>query len=383
MKNKEIGIYVHIPFCVKKCDYCDFLSAPAALEEQEKYVDVLLQEIEKTAAKEGKLEVKSIFFGGGTPSIIPSSLLCKVLTFIQEKFQIRPYAEITLEANPGTLTAEKLLDYKKAGFNRISVGLQSANNEELMKLGRIHTFEDFMESYMNIRKAGFANVNVDLMSALPGQTIKSYIETLQKVAMLKPEHISAYSLIVEEGTPFYEKYGSEEGQKLLPDEDDDRYMYQETQRILESAGYHRYEISNYARKDKECRHNVIYWTGEDYLGFGIGAASYYKGVRYNNTSDMDFYCKMQGDPAVIREDRVVLTTKQKMEEFMFLGLRMSEGISISDFYDRFRMSFDAVYGDTARKLYEEGLLCMGQGRVWLTDYGIDVSNQVLAEFLLN
>ena len=306
---------------------------------------------------------------------------------VWENYDVDPEAEITIEANPGTLTQTKLSDYRKAGINRISLGLQSADDWEMGLLGRIHTYDEFLKSYQRVRLAGFDNVNVDLMSALPGQTLESWEKTLKKVLMLKPEHISAYSLIVEEGTPFYDLYGDgREAYPPLPDEDTERDMYYLTQDILAKYGFIRYEISNYAKPGKECRHNIGYWTGVDYLGLGLGSSSYISGYRFHKERDLETYLDMstkKGFPGSLYQDITSLTIREKMEEFMFLGLRMMNGVSGSDFAARFGQNMWNVYGQQIRALKEEGLLEVREPRIWLTDRGIDVSNYALSYFLLS
>ena len=249
-------LYLHIPFCVKKCAYCDFLSFPSGQEIQRQYAKRLMEDIDCMGKKYGDIPVDTIFIGGGTPSVPESRLIVDLMEHVNRAFQISDGAEISMEANPGTVTREKLKEYRRAGINRISFGLQSANDRELKLLGRIHTWAEFLESFALARECGFTNLNIDLMSALPGQTRESWKDTLKRVTDLNPEHISAYSLIIEDGTPFGEKYGSEEGRKLLPDEDSEREMYHETKRFLRECGYERYEISNYAKPGRECRHNI-------------------------------------------------------------------------------------------------------------------------------
>ena len=276
---KNISLYIHIPFCVRKCHYCDFLSAPCDDETRQTYVEVLCTEIQQRAEQFKDKKVDTIFFGGGTPSILSIEQTKQIVSTIRKYFQILPDTEISMEMNPGTVDRKKLETYKKLGINRLSIGLQSADNEELKILGRIHTWEDFLQTWELVREVGFDNVNIDLMSALPGQTVESYEGTLRKVLALKPEHISAYSLIVEEGTLFYEWFESDNEKekrvtnKKLPDENTDRQMYELTKKLLEEQGYYRYEISNYALKGYECKHNIGYWKRKEYLGLGLGAAS--------------------------------------------------------------------------------------------------------------
>ena len=377
---------MHIPFCVRKCEYCDFLSAPAGVDTQQEYVRNLLLEIEQKGVRCTDYEVTTIFFGGGTPSILKAGWIADILNAIHRNFKVRKDAEITIECNPGTLTFEKLSIYKSAGINRISVGLQSASDAELRELGRIHTYEDFLKSYDLIRKKGFSNVNIDLMAALPGQTLKSYEQTLRRVLALKPEHISAYSLIIEEGTPFYEKYEADEllrekGEKpqMLPSEETERLMYERTKELLLAHGYERYEISNYARKGYACRHNIGYWRRENYLGFGLGSASLLENERFHNTTDLTDY--LGGDYLAYEQEK--LDKKSQMEEFMFLGLRMTEGVSTECFRQTFGLTVELVYGLVLEQQIADQLLRKEDGRIFLTERGLDVSNYVMAQFLLD
>lgn len=409
---KELELYLHIPFCERKCAYCDFLSAPADLPVRISYIKKLQEEIAYYGAQYGEYQVSSIFFGGGTPTILEGYQLAAILETVKEHFNITTDAEITVECNPGTLTAGKAEKLVQAGFNRLSMGLQSADDRELQLLGRIHNFAQFLESYDLARKAGFRNINVDLMSALPGQTLKSWQDTLQKVTALRPEHISAYSLIIEEGTPFYERFAEderirEEGghPRLLPEEDVERQMYELTETFLHTKGYERYEISNYAKPGYECRHNCGYWTRKDYLGLGLGASSLVKHQRFQNTSDLKTYLEQEYSPQCEgQHERIaetiqlqeetglsqtghhihieILDKKSEMEEFMFLGLRLMAGISRQQFEKKFQVTLNSVYGEVLRKLKGEQLIEEVAGYVRLTEHGIDVSNYVLAEFLL-
>ena len=409
---KELELYLHIPFCERKCAYCDFLSAPADLPVRISYIKKLQEEIAYYGAQYGEYQVSSIFFGGGTPTILEGYQLAAILETVKEHFNITTDAEITVECNPGTLTAGKAEKLVQAGFNRLSMGLQSADDRELQLLGRIHNFAQFLESYDLARKSCFRNINVDLMSALPGQTLKSWQDTLQKVTALRPEHISAYSLIIEEGTPFYERFAEderirEEGghPRLLPEEDVERQMYELTETFLHTKGYERYEISNYAKPGYECRHNCGYWTRKDYLGLGLGASSLVEHQRFQNTSDLKTYLEQEYSPQCEgQHERIaetiqlqeetglsqtghhihieILDKKSEMEEFMFLGLRLMAGISRQQFEKKFQVTLNSVYGEVLRKLKGEQLIEEVAGYVRLTEHGIDVSNYVLAEFLL-
>lgn len=382
---KELELYLHIPFCERKCAYCDFLSAPADLPVRISYIKKLQEEIAYYGSEFEEYQVSSIFLGGGTPTILEGYQLAAILETVKKYFRLVADAEITVECNPGTLTAGKAEKLVQAGFNRLSMGLQSADDRELQLLGRIHNFAQFLESYDLARKSGFENINVDLMSALPGQTLKSWQNTLQKVTALRPEHISAYSLIIEEGTPFYERFAEderirEEGghPRLLPEEAIERQMYELTQCFLHTKGYERYEISNYAKPGSECRHNCGYWTRKDYLGLGLGASSLVGHQRFQNTSDLKEYLEQEYHHIHTE----TLDKKSEMEEFMFLGLRLMTGISRQQFEKTFQVTLDSVYGEVLRKLKSEQLIEEVAGYVRLTEYGIDVSNYVLSEFLL-
>ncbi len=397
MQNKEeLSLYIHIPFCVRKCGYCDFLSAPADEKARDRYVQALLMEIERYQGTEtADRKIKTLYIGGGTPSILSVDQLDCIMQKIKYTFNFCDDIEASMEMNPGTASKEKCRALYQMGINRLSIGLQSTNDMELKTLGRIHSYEDFINTYTWCREAGFQNINVDLMAALPYQTVESYTTGLRKIIRLAPEHISAYSLILEEGTPFYQKYNS--GCYPLPDEEQERLMYRETEQILAQAGYERYEISNYAKKGYACRHNLVYWQGGDYLGLGLGSSSYMDGVRFHNTTDFITYVN-QGTYV---EDREELSVQAKMEEFMFLGLRVMAGVSGTEFEKRFGKTMEDVYGDVLRKHEEEGLLQIERKedrkeaaaaepakgktnieKVMLTTNGVDVSNYVFADFLL-
>ena len=383
MKNLEL--YIHIPFCIKKCDYCDFLSGEASAFEKKEYIRALLNEIKYQAYDCEDYEVSTIYFGGGTPSTLKAQVIDSILQEIYKNFHVKKDAEITIECNPGTLTEEKLQIYQKAGINRLSLGLQSADQEELKLLGRIHTYNQFKENFYLARRIGFANINVDLMSALPGQSVESYRCTLKKVCELGPEHISAYSLIIEDGTPFAKRYRQdaakrEAGEKpqFLPSEDEERQMYEDTAEILSEYGYHRYEISNYAKAGYVCRHNVGYWKRVDYIGFGLGASTLQNPLRYKNTDDLQEYLNLDFS----KKELLVLTKDNQIEETLFLGLRMMEGVSLSAFEEHFHCPLTVIYQREIQKLTEKGLLRMEEDRIFLTEKGIDLSNMVLSEFLL-
>lgn len=373
--EKTMELYVHIPFCIKKCDYCDFLSFSMGSREKKEYVSALKRELQAAAAECEGETVSSVFLGGGTPSVLDEGQIEAILTCIKESYQLTEDCEISMEANPGTLHAEKLREYLQCGINRLSLGCQSTIEKELKSLGRIHSFEEFVENYEMARNIGFCNINVDLMSAIPGQDIKAWEKNLQTIAGLEPEHISAYSLIVEEGTPFYER------ELQLPSEEEERQMYEMTAEILEAYGFHQYEISNYAKKGKECRHNIGYWQRVDYLGVGLGASSLRHNCRFSNTRAMEKYLRDAGNPEKIRENWEKLSVQDQMEEFMFLGLRMTEGISRKKFLKEFGKTLEEIYEQPLRKLEKLELLETEGDCVKLTRKGISLSNQVFVEFL--
>lgn len=388
---KELEIYVHIPFCVRKCGYCDFLSAPASESVRSAYMDQLLKEIAAAGPAYRKYQVSSVFIGGGTPSVLLPAQIQRLCRQLQDSFSILQDAEVTIECNPGTLNEEKLRTYQSCGVNRLSMGLQSADASELRLLGRIHTYEQFMDQYQLARELGFKNINVDIISAIPGQKTSVYEQTLRKVIALEPEHISAYSLIIEEGTPFSDRYGQAEQlrqkgklQHLLPDEDEERRMYDLTKQMLQSAGYHRYEISNYALTGYECRHNQGYWLRKNYLGIGLGASSMIENIRFSNATDLNQYLELD----MTEPDRAVSTWEKldvsaQMEEFMFLGLRMMRGVSAEKFQKQFSKTIEEVYGRVLVKQLKQNLIKRTDAGYCLTDYGIDVSNYVMAEYLLD
>ena len=386
--KKRLGIYVHIPFCQRKCRYCYFLSSNMEKKVIDKYIEALNIEIRTYSRELKEYKVATIYIGGGTPSFVDSKYIKEILENIRNNYDVEEKAEITIEVNPGTLLNEKIQDNKESGINRVSIGLQSTNNEELELLGRIHTYEEFEKNYNRLRKVGFDNINIDIMSAIPNQTLESYITTLNKVVSLQPEHISSYSLIIEEGTYFY----NHQKELKLVTEDEEREMYYKTKEILQKHGYERYEISNYAKKGYESKHNSSYWTGVDYIGFGIGASSYVKGIRYDRIRNIDEYISYYEDienvENIKEKNKIecniqVLTEKEKIEEYMFLGLRMIKGISKTDFAKQFNRTVEEIYGNVLDKYVKLGMLENSQDRIRLTEKGLDVSNAIFADFLLD
>ena len=400
--KKNLGLYIHIPFCIRKCAYCDFLSFPLDDKSQPKgsvsqdvvtkYVTALEKEIRSFHEIESEAyQVNTIFVGGGTPSILAVKEIESIFQALRGNFSIAKDAEISIEVNPGTVTGEKVKAWKSIGINRLSIGLQSINDEELRILGRAHTFRQFQETFATVRAAGFGNVSVDLISGIPGQRLEGFMKTLEEIGQYSPEHISSYGLIIEEGTIFGELYGDKlidggtRGVRCppLPSEDTDWEMYKQTEEILMSLGYHRYEISNYAKVGFTCKHNIKYWEREEYLGIGLGAASLLKETRYRNITDMGMYLKrVQGNQSV-RDDEGMeaLSLKEQMDEFLYLGLRQIKGVSKAKFQQYFGKSLELVYKEAISKLTGMGLLIVGRDNVRLTERGIDVSNSVFVEFI--
>jgi oxygen-independent coproporphyrinogen-3 oxidase len=403
MYKDRFGVYIHIPFCVKKCNYCDFLSFAADDDAKQRYVNALISEI--NGLEGDSRPVASVFIGGGTPSVLEAGQIASVLEAVYGKFTIAENAEATIECNPETLTREKAQSYIKSGINRISFGLQSTDNSLLKVLGRIHTYEKFLESFQIARECGFHNINVDMMAALPGQSVENYLDGLKNVAELEPEHISAYSLIVEEGTSLYDNIAS---YPKLPDEDAEREMYHRTKDLLAEYGYHRYEISNFAKHGFESRHNLSYWELTDYVGVGLGASGFYKGYRYTNTSDMTEYLNRSfienpcgksendysGNPNGMGENgsfKFASSINKEaqadlMEEFMFLGLRKMDGVSYAEFKSLFGCDIMSVYSGQIEKNCSNGLLEEytahgGLPCLRLTERGIDISNVVMSDFI--
>lgn len=372
-----LGLYVHIPFCKSKCYYCDFNSYANKNYVEEKYMDSLIKEIDLRSSILDKYRISSIYVGGGTPTYLKLDSIYKLLSCL--KGFCREGVEYTWEANPGTLSYEKLMMLKDGGVNRLSIGLQSWDDNILKGLGRIHSVHDFVENFETAREVGFRNINVDLMFSIENQSLENLGNTLDNVIGLKPEHISCYSLIIEEGTEYYRRV--KEGTIAEIDEELDREMYYLAVKKLESAGYKRYEISNFARQGYECTHNIIYWKTKPYLGIGAGAHSYIGTMRFSNERlPEDYICKVNDSklPVCWCEE---LSTENMMSEFMFMGLRMSEGVGFKEFRNRFNRELTSVYGEKIDELIDKGLLAVENGRLMLTEKGIDLSNQVFVEFI--
>jgi oxygen-independent coproporphyrinogen-3 oxidase len=341
----------------------------------DKYVQALILEIKSKACEYKDFEIKTVFIGGGTPTVLPSDYIVKIIETLYENYTIATDAEISIEANPGTIDLDKLTALRKSGINRISMGVQAWQDRLLKKLGRIHSQEQFLEGYSQARQAGFDNINLDLMFTLPTQSVEDWEQTLENVIKLKPEHISTYSLIIEETTPFYELYGKKELE--LPDEMTDRTMYYKAKELLKQNGYVHYEISNFAKPGFESKHNIVYWRQKQYIGFGLGAHSYINKTRFHNTYDMGKYLTL----CDCIEDIEKSDLYDEYAEYMFLGLRLIKGVSISDFKLKFSKDIDTVYGEELEACKKLGLLYESNDYIALTDYGLDVSNIVFEKFL--
>ena len=402
--KRELELYIHIPFCVKKCNYCDFLSFHAGEEIQDAYISQLLREIALSSGFAGDYSVRSVFIGGGTPSIISEHHIAGILETINKYYYTKPDIEITIECNPASAMRHKFAEYKKAGINRLSIGLQSADNAELKMLGRAHTFEEFLKCYQSARMEGFDNINVDLISCIPMQSIRTWKKTLKNTLMLKVDHVSVYNLMIEEGTPFYEM--NTKGLLIMPSEEEQAEIDRFTLECMKQYGYERYEFSNFCKPGRQCRHNTGYWSGVPYIGFGIGAASCFENVRWNNIRDIRKYLRLDldgyfggvGGPIKesmlsetqiesaeqdLRTDVTKLSQNDRMEEFMYLGMRLTSGVSKERFRTEFAKEMDDVFADAIKKNLELGLMEDSGESYRLTDRGIEISNVVLSDFLLH
>lgn len=389
MRRKQIGLYIHIPFCKQKCSYCDFCSYANKESFIKRYIQCVLKEIievgnnNKIDFENGKDDlflVKTIYIGGGTPSLIDSKYIVQIIEDIKLNFEIDEKAEITIEVNPGTVTLEKLEDYKRAGINRLSIGLQSTHEHLLKEIGRIHTYLDFLDTFRFAREAGFENINVDLMIGLPNQTLEEVKDSIEEIVSMEPEHISVYSLILEENTPLFKKV--EEGLEL-PNEDLERKMYWAVKQTLEQNNYIHYEISNFAKKGYESKHNLDCWNQKEYIGFGVAAHSYTNGIRYSNIENLEQYIKNYEEDKT--EENLVFHEKQDMEamqkEYMLLGLRKIDGVSIQEFKIKFVANPVFLYHDKLEKLVNEELVEIDGDMIKLTNKGLDLANIVWEEFI--
>ena len=375
----KISLYIHIPFCAQKCLYCDFPSFARKDHLRKAYIEALNKEIISLREKHNNLEINTIFIGGGTPSVLEADELECLLKEVA-KLNMAKDIEYSMECNPGNLTEEKLEVMKMYGVNRISMGLQAKQDNLLKGLGRIHNYKTFKENFLLAKKVGFNNINVDLMFGLPNQRLNEWEETLREIISLEPAHISAYSLIIEEGTAFYNLY---ENDKLkLPTEEEERKMYHLAKKILEENGFNQYEISNYAKEGKECRHNLAYWNMDNWIGVGSAAASYINGKRIKNISSVEKYINSINEKREAVEEIINNSKNDNMEEFMFMGLRKINGIDENEFKNRFSMNINDVYGEILNKYIDEGLLIRESGRIFLSEKGIEISNIIMADFLL-
>ena len=389
MRRKQIGLYIHIPFCKQKCSYCDFCSYAEKQGLIPQYIKCLLQEIKEVGSnnrsdfengKDDLFSVKTIYIGGGTPSLIESKYIVQIMEEIKSNFELEENSEITIEVNPGTVTLEKLEDYNKVGINRLSIGLQSTHEHLLKEIGRIHTYLDFLDTYRFAREAGFKNINVDLMIGLPNQTLTEVQDSIEEIVSMEPEHISVYSLILEEDTPLFKKV--EEGLEL-PDEEIERKMYWNVKQTLETNGYNHYEISNFAKQGYESKHNLDCWNQKEYIGFGVAAHSYTNGIRYSNIENLEQYIRNYEEDKT--EENLIFHEKQDMEamqkEYMLLGLRKIDGVSIQKFKIKFIVNPVFLYHDKLEKLVNEELVEIDGDQIKLTNKGLDLANIVWEEFI--
>ncbi|MDO5555521.1 MAG: radical SAM family heme chaperone HemW [Clostridia bacterium] len=371
---KNIGIYVHIPFCIKKCYYCDFISFNNKENLISQYIEALKKEITNQKNVE-ECKIKTIYIGGGTPSYIDIKYIKQIIGVINKKFNIDKDVEFTIEINPGTVDEQKLKTYYKLGINRLSIGLQSTDDEILNTIGRIHTYKQFLETYKLARKIGFKNINIDLMLGLPNQTIEILKQSVREVIKLEPEHISVYSLILEEGTKLEKKVKNKEIE--LPNEKLERDMYWNTKNKLQECEYIHYEISNFAKCGYESKHNVSCWNQEEYLGFGLAAHSYFNNIRCSNEEELESYIKNSNNKKI----NEIQNDESKQKEYMLLGLRKIEGVKISKFKQKFVNNPIYIYREELNKLVKEGLIEIEEDNIKLTNKGIDFANLVWQEFI--
>lgn len=376
---KELGLYIHMPFCLQKCHYCDFASFAGAEGKIKDYMDGLIVELDDWKLKLEDYKIKSVFIGGGTPTIVPNQEMDRLLEHLYRNFTFRENIEFSIEGNPGTFDKEKLDFYKGSGINRMSIGFQAWQDKLLSSLGRVHSQKQFVENYRLAREAGFENINVDLMFGLPNQNMDQWKETLQRIVELCPDHISAYSLKIEEGTRFGSLY--DQGLLNLPTEELDRAMYEYAIGFLKANKYNHYEISNFAQEGKACIHNKIYWNNEEYVGIGLNAHSYLNKHRFSNTGSLDAYIAQMKSHGEVMMENIPVSQEDEMAETMFLGLRMITGISIQGFQQRFGINPVMKYEKKINKMMALGLIEVDEKCIRLSRKGIDLSNQVFMEFL--
>ena len=381
--KKRLGIYIHVPFCKSKCAYCDFNSSVCqSAERMTAYVDALVAHMESYRAAAQNYEPNTVFIGGGTPTALPPEELFRVIKAVKHNFKLTKNAEFTIEANPATVSYDTLVKLRRMGVNRLSMGLQSAHENELQALSRIHTRKDFAQSFKMARDAKFDNINVDLMFGIPYQTTDSLLHTIRYLTRVQPDHISLYDLKIEPGTPFYKNY--HEIAPYLPDDDTEADMYISAIEMLRNAGYYQYEISNFARPGHMCAHNLKYWNCDEYLGFGVSAHSYFNGSRFSFTADVDRY--MQG--VTVKDSRVritdecdILEERERMGEYIMLRFRLTAGLDVREFFHRFGLSFETLYAEKCRKFIQNGFMTVKNGVYALTPSGMFISNYILSDLL--
>ena len=377
--KKSIGLYIHIPFCKAKCFYCDFNSFACMEDFIPAYFDALKKEIELYKDRLRGYTIKSIFIGGGTPSCVDHRYINELMSQCSQNFCIEENAEISIETNPGTLTEEKLTNYNLLGINRISMGLQAWQDRLLKKIGRIHDNHVFVENFNQARKAGFKNINVDLIFGLPSQSKQDWVETIRNILDMQPEHLSCYSLKIEDDTAFGRQL---EAGELIPVEDElDREMYYAAKEMITGSGYEHYEISNFAKPGYRCKHNLIYWKAETYIGLGAGAHSYLEGKRFNNIAPVVEYIDYLKGGSVPSGGFEIIGREEEISEYMILGLRLTDGIDIHEFRDRFNRDLFELYGEQIKRLSGKNLLKFQEDKIMLTSKGLDLANEAFIEFL--
>ncbi|MGB4439576.1 MAG: radical SAM family heme chaperone HemW [Sedimentibacter sp.] len=377
---KKLGIYVHIPFCKRKCNYCDFYSIKWNDESENKYIDAVINEIKNYKdTLDEKYCVDTIYFGGGTPTIINPDNLRRIIGKLRSIFEIDENAEISMEANPNTLTSDNLKAYKEIGINRLSIGIQSLNDDILYKIGRIHNGREALEAIDRAKQFGFENINADAMFNIPGQTITDIETTLSKIIEKNVKHISFYSLKLEKGTPMYDM--EKNSKIIMPEEDEEREMYYAGRNVMEDKNLFQYEISNFALKGYECKHNLKYWNQEEYIGIGPSAHSFLNSIRYSNPSDLNLYCQNSEENVFERKIQEVMNRKDLIFEYIMLRLRLTEGLNMVEFKNKFSIDFNETYSKQIDHLTKNNLLKYSGDFVKLTNLGMDISNYVFEKFM--